>query len=43
MKLIEYATEGKHDFLFINNFEPAETRFRKNFSEYLRIKKPNQN
>jgi hypothetical protein len=35
MKLIEYATSGKHDFLFINNFEPVETRFRKSFEEYL--------
>jgi hypothetical protein len=35
MKLIEYATSGKHDFMFINNFEPTETRFRKGFSEYL--------
>lgn len=34
-KLIDYATKGKHDFLFINNFEPKETRFRKGFEEYL--------
>ena len=35
MKLVEYATSGKHSFLFINNFEPVETRFRKGFEEYL--------
>ena len=35
MKLIEYATSGKHDFLFINNFCPVDTRFRKGFTEYL--------
>jgi hypothetical protein len=34
-KLVEYATAGKHDFLFINNFESVETRFRKGFEEYL--------
>jgi septin family protein len=34
-KLVEYATSGKHDFLFINNFEPVERRFRKGFQEYL--------
>jgi hypothetical protein len=34
-KLVEYATSGKHDFLFINNFEPVETRFGKGFEEYL--------
>ena len=34
-KLIEYATSGKHDFLFINNFSPVDTRFRKGFKEYL--------
>jgi hypothetical protein len=38
-RLIEYATAGKHDFLFINNFDPVETRFRKAFSEYLTPKK----
>ena len=36
LKLIEYATSGKHDFLFINNFCPVETRFRKGFKEYLK-------
>ena len=35
MKLIEYATSGKHDFLFVNNFEPVKTRFRKGFKQYL--------
>jgi septin family protein len=35
MKLIEYATEGKHDFLFVNNFDPVHTRFRKGFQQYL--------
>ena len=35
LKLVDYATEGAHDFLFINNFEPVETRFRKGFSQYL--------
>jgi hypothetical protein len=35
MKLIEYATRGKHSFLFVNNFEDVETRFRKGFEEYL--------
>ena len=35
LKLIDYATSGKHDFLYINNFEPVETRFRKGFSQYL--------
>jgi septin family protein len=38
MKLVEHATSGKHDFLFVNNFDPVETRFRKGFSKYL---KPN--
>lgn len=35
LKLIDYATSGKHDFLYINNFDPVETRFRKGFSQYL--------
>ena len=35
MELIQYATQGKHDFLFVNNFDPVETRFRKGFEEYL--------
>jgi hypothetical protein len=35
MKLVEYATQGKHDFLFVNNFEPVEKRFRKGFKQYL--------
>jgi septin family protein len=35
MKLVEFATEGKHDFLFVNNFDPVETRFRKGFKQYL--------
>jgi hypothetical protein len=38
-KLIEYATNGRHDFLFINNFDPVETRFRKAFTEYLNPRK----
>jgi septin family protein len=36
-KLIEHATKGKHDFLFINNFQPVETRFRKNFDIILKL------
>ena len=36
MKLVEHATSGKHDFLFVNNFEPVEKRFRKSFSTYLK-------
>ena len=39
MSLIAYATKGKHDFLYINNFEPAERRFRKGFTQYLVCKK----
>ena len=35
LKLIEYATEGSHDFMFVNNFDPVKTRFRKNFEMYL--------
>tara|TARA_R110000822_G_scaffold186035_4_gene325163 strand:+ start:4443 stop:5258 length:816 start_codon:yes stop_codon:yes gene_type:complete len=35
-KLIEYATTGKHSFLYSNNPEPVETRFRKNFDTYIR-------
>lgn len=37
MSLIEHATAGKHDFLFANNFEVAERRFRKNFDTILNI------
>ena len=35
LKLVEYATKSKHDFLYVNNFEPTETRFRRCFQEYL--------
>lgn len=35
MKLIEYATNDKHSFLFVNLFEPPDKRFRKGFTEYL--------
>ncbi len=37
LKLIEHATNGRHDFLFCNMFEPAEDRFRKNFDTILNI------
>ena len=35
LKVVQYATSGKHDFLFINTKSPVETRFRKGFKEYL--------
>ena len=35
LKLVEYATKNRHEFLFINNFDPPETRFRKGFEEYI--------
>jgi hypothetical protein len=37
LKLIDVATEGKHNFLFVNLFEEPEKRFRKNFSTYLTL------
>lgn len=38
-KLVEYATSGKHSFLYCNNFDPVETRFKKNFDTYIRVSK----
>lgn len=35
LKMVEYATNGKHDFLYINASHPVETRFRRCFLEYL--------
>jgi hypothetical protein len=35
--LVETATTGKHNFLYIMCPEPAETRFRKCFHSYLRM------
>lgn len=37
LKLIEAATNDKHDFLFVNNFSPVATRFRRGFSAYLSL------
>lgn len=36
-QLVEHATRGKHDFLYILPMQPSEKRFRKNFGTYLRI------
>ena len=36
-KMINYATEGKHDFLFINNHAPKNEKFRKNLTEILNL------
>jgi ABC-type dipeptide/oligopeptide/nickel transport system ATPase component len=35
LKVVQYATSGKHDFLFVHTKSPVETRFRKGFKEYL--------
>jgi hypothetical protein len=37
LRLIQHATEGKHDFLYCNYFEPAERRFRKGFGTILNV------
>jgi hypothetical protein len=37
MKVVDYATKGKHDFLFVNNFSEDRYRFRKNFEQYVRL------
>lgn len=35
LNMVDYATSGKHDFLYINASHPVETRFRRCFLEYL--------
>lgn len=37
--LVDYATEGDHDFLHINMREPPKTRFRKNLDQILELQK----
>ena len=37
LQLIEYATQNKHEFLYVNNFD-TEHKFRKGFKEYLNMK-----
>jgi len=36
-KMIEYATQNRFDFFYINKMMPIETRFRKNFDEILNL------
>ena len=38
-KVIEYCTDGRYDFLYINNHAEPDKRIRKNFDEVIDIKK----
>ena len=38
-KVIEYCTDGRYDFLYINNHAEPDKRIRKNFDEIIDIKK----
>ena len=39
LKVIEYCTDGRYDFLYINNHAEPDKRIRKNFDEVIDIKK----
>ena len=39
LKVIEYCTDGRYDFLYINNHAEPDKRIRKNFDEIIDIKK----
>ena len=39
LKIITYCTDGRYDFLNINNHAPPGERIRKNLSEIIDVKK----
>jgi hypothetical protein len=38
-KVIEYCTQGRYDFLYINNHADPDKRIRKNLDEIIDLKK----